>query len=229
MMRKFGNILWGLVFIAIGTILALNALEITHINLFFDGWWTLFIIIPCFIGLFREREKTGNLIGLLIGTVLLLCCQDILDYEMIWKLIIPAVLVIIGVSLIFKDTIGGKINKEIRKLNSTKRSDTEYCATFSGQNVNFDNQEFNGADLTAVFGGVKCDLRRAIINSDQVINCSSTFGGIEIFVPNNVNVKIKSTPIFGGVSDKAVHENNKEGVPTIYINATSVFGGVEIK
>ena len=71
-MKKIGNILWGIVFIALGIIIALNTLGVAKINVFFDGWWTLFIIIPCFIGLFKEREKTGNIIGLLIGIVLLL-------------------------------------------------------------------------------------------------------------------------------------------------------------
>lgn len=227
-MKKFGNILWGLVFIAIGTIWGLNALGITQINLFFAGWWTLIIIIPCFIGLFRESDKIGNLVGLLIGIALLLCCQGILDFSMMWKLLIPAILIAVGVCFIFKDVVGGKINKEIKKLNANKKGDTEYCATFSGQNINYDNQEFNGADLTSVFGGVKCDLRNAIINSDQVINASATFGGIDILVPSNVQVKVKSTPIFGGVSDKTAHTASTEA-PTIYVNATCVFGGVEIK
>ncbi len=200
----------------------------TNINIFFDGWWTLFIIVPCFIGLFKEDEKTGNIIGLLIGIVLLLCCQNILDFNMIWKLIFPAVLVIIGISLLFKDTFHSKIKKEIKKLNEKQKGENEYCATFAGQNANFDNQEFNGADLTAVFGGVKCDLRKALINGDKVINCSAIFGGIDIYVPTNVEIKVKSTPIFGGVSDKSSH-SNKENAPVIYINATCVFGGVDIK
>ncbi len=146
---------------------------------------------------------------------------------MIWKLAFPAILVIIGISFIFKDAIGTKINQEIKKLNKNQKDVNEYCATFSGQNVRFDNEEFKGADLTAVFGGVKCDLRGAIINEDCVINCSSIFGGTEIYVPDNVEIKVKSTPIFGGVSDKSRH--NKENAHTIYINATCVFGGVEIK
>ena len=49
-MRKFGNVLWGLVFIAIGIIIGLNSMGVTRINIFFSGWWTLFIIVPCFIG-----------------------------------------------------------------------------------------------------------------------------------------------------------------------------------
>ena len=227
-MKKFGNILWGIVLIIIGLIIGGNALGIVNINIFFDGWWTLFIIIPCFIGLFKDDEKTGNLIGLLIGTALLLGCQNILDFDLIWKLAFPTILVIIGLSIIFKDAVGGKVSSEIKKLNEKRNGENAYCATFAGQDVKFDGEKFTGADLTAVFGEVKCDLRNAIIESDVVINASSTFGGIEIYVPSNVKIKIKSMPIFGGVENKAntkVDENSH----TIYINSTAIFGGVEIK
>ena len=53
-MNKISNLLWGFVFIIVRVIFGLNALEITDINIFFDGWWTLFIIVPCFIGLFKD-------------------------------------------------------------------------------------------------------------------------------------------------------------------------------
>lgn len=227
-MKKFRNMLWGIVLIVVGLIIGGNAVGITNINIFFNGWWTLFIIIPCFINLFKENEKTGNIIGLLIGIALLLVCQDILEFDLVWKLLFPAILVAIGISLIFKDTIGGKVNKEIKKLNENKIGENEYCATFSGQDVKFDGEEFKGVDLTAVFGGVKCDLRKAIINTDTVINTSSIFGGIDIYVPENVKVKVKSSSIFGGVSDNKIH-SEKEDANIIYINATCLFGGVEIK
>ena len=226
-MKKFENILWGIAFIVVGLILAGNAIGITNIDIFFDGWWTLFIIVPCFIGLFNDSDKTGNVIGLVIGGTLLLACQGLLNFEMVWKLVVPVALVIIGVSIIFKDSIHGKINSEISKINKSQKDIPSYCATFSEQNANFENEEFKGADLTAVFGGVKYDLRQAIINSDTVIKAESIFGGVEIYVPSNVKVKIKSTPIFGGVTDKSVH--NQESEHTIYINSTCIFGGVDIK
>ena len=51
-MRKISKILWGIAFIFAGVIFALNAFGITDIEIFFDGWWTLFIIIPCLVGIF---------------------------------------------------------------------------------------------------------------------------------------------------------------------------------
>ena len=102
-MKKVSNILWGIVLIVIGVISGLNALEITDINIFFKGWWTLFIIVPCFIGIFNDESKTGNLIGLVIGVVLLLGSRDIISFEIIGKLIVPIVLIGIGLSIIFKD------------------------------------------------------------------------------------------------------------------------------
>ena len=230
-MNNFKTILWGIVLVIIGVIIGLNTLDITNIDIFFEGWWTLFIIIPSFVGLFTSKDKTGNIIGLLIGVILLLGVRDIIDFNLVWKLLLPILIVIIGLSLIFKDTVNSKLNKEIKKLNdkdNKKNNNNEYCSTFSGQKIDFDNEEFKGANLTAVFGGITLDLREAKIKEDVVINTSSIFGGIDIYVPNNVKVKVKSTSIFGGVDNKKVKNNNDKDY-VIYINANCLFGGVDIK
>lgn len=224
-MKKFTSLLWGLILIIVGVILGCNATGLTNIDIFFDGWWTLFIIVPCFIGLFNDNDKTGSIIGILIGIFLLLCCQNILSFELFWKLLIPAILVTIGLSIIFKDVFNKKISEEIGKLNNNKKG--SYCSTFSSQKINIDD-EFTGTDLTAVFGEVTIDLRNAKINEDVVINTSSIFGGIDLFIPEDINVKVKSTSIFGGVDDKRKNRNN-DSKYTIYINSTCLFGGVDIK
>ena len=225
-MNKIGNLLWGLVFIIVGVIFGLNALNITNINIFFDGWWTLFIIVPCFIGLFKDEDKSGNLIGLIIGLCLLLGCVDIVEFTLIWKLMVPVILVMIGLSFIFKDILNSKIKKEIKKLNKTETK--EYCSCFSGQTIDFNGEKFMGCSISAIFGGVKCDLKNAIIKDDVVINANSIFGGITIYVPEDVNIKISSTAVFGGVSDERKNKT-KDAKYTIYINATTMFGGIEIK
>lgn len=227
-MKKLSKILWGIALITIGGIFALNAFGITNIELFFEGWWTLFIIVPCFIGIFSEREKIGNIIGLLIGIFLLLCCQNVMDFDMLWKIAVPAIIVIIGLKLIFGAVFGDKAIKMLEESRQNGNSVKTGCATFSGHNLNFDGEEFSGAELTAVFGGVKCDLRNAVIEKDFAVTTTSIFGGIDIYVPDNVNVKINSNSIFGGVSEKN-HRPTVQGAVTLYINATCMFGGVEIK
>ena len=225
-MKKASSIIWGLVLVAAGVIFALNAFNITDIDVFFDGWWTLFIIIPCGIGLFTEREKTGNIIGIVIGGFLLLCCQDVLNFSMLWKLLIPAIIVVIGVKLVLTGFLGNKANEIMKKMKSEGKEPKAGYATFSGCNLNFDGEIFEGVELSAIFGGVKCDLRGAIIEKDCAIQVSAIFGGIDILVPDNVNVKVNSNSIFGGVSNKTKASAN---APTIYISGTCMFGGVEIK
>ncbi len=225
-MKKVSEILWGLLFLIVGVILATNALEITNINIFFKGWWTLFIIVPCFIGLFSSKNKTGSIIGLVIGVALLLCSRGILSYEIIRKLTLPTVFIIIGVCIIFGSSINRKVNAKIKELNKTGMN--EYYATFGEQKVDYTNQKMEGASLSAIFGGVTFDFSNSIINQDAVINASAIFGGITIIAPKNVNIVVKSTPIFGGVSDKTV-KNVGDNIITVYVNAVCMFGGVDIK
>lgn len=222
-MNNLSKILWGIFLIVIGIIVGVNSLGIAKINIFFDGWWTLFIIVPCLIGIFTERSKTGNIIGLIIGITLLLAAQNIISFELIAKLIIPFILVAIGISLIFNDVLKSKVNSKIKEIN--KNDLDNIVATFAEQKITPDT--FDGANLDAVFGSVVLDLRKATIPSELVIKASSIFGGIDIIVPNDVNIVLKSTPIFGGVDNKII--NSKDNKKTIYIDAFCMFGGVDIK
>lgn len=227
-MKKLSSILWGVALIIVGVIFAFNTLEIgPHINVFFDGWWTLFIIVPCLIGIFSSHEKTGNIVGLIIGVILLLCCQGFIDFDILWKLIVPIIIIFIGVKLIVNGVYGNK-TAAVMKAHKDNGNVKTTCATFSGQNLIFDNEVFNGAELTAVFGGIKCDISNAYIEKDCVINTTSIFGGIDVIAPDYVNIKVNSNSIFGGVSNKK-HTNTKTNTVTVYINSTCLFGGVDIK
>ena len=224
---KKENILWGLGFIIVGILVLVNALGILEINVFFKGWWTLFIIVPCFVNIFKDNDKTASIIGTVFGILLLLAVRDVINFDLLWKILLPLVLIIIGLSLIFKDKVSDKVKDEIKKLN--KNSKDEYTATFSGQDLNFDDEEFKGCELNAIFGGIKCDIKNAKVKDDVVINASSIFGGITLYVPKDVNVKVVSNSIFGGVSGNYNKNKNDKKGKTIYVNATCLFGGVEIK
>lgn len=224
-MKDKGNLIWGILLIAIGIIIGLNSLGIADINLFFDGWWTLFIIVPNLIDMVKEPTKTENYIWLGVGIVLLLCAQRILNIQIVGKLIFPFILVGIGLSLLLKDKVGKKTKEKIKTLNEDGLE--EYYATFSGQEINPKGDEFKGANLNAIFGGIDLNLTETQMQKDILINVTSVFGGVDIIVPTNVNVKVQSTSIFGGVNNKV--KKYTENFPTIYVKAFCLFGGADIK
>jgi len=251
MRSRISNVLWGLFFILIGIGFAGNAFNLWNFTLFFAGWWTMFIIIPCVISIIQNGFNTGNSVGLAIGLMLFLTRQGILNADLLGKLIVPVILIIIGLSILFANVFRTKIPEHLYK-NREKKNDgfqdgnydghahadysyttggyetAGYTATFSAQNINMDNQVFNGTNLNAIFGSVCLRLENAIINEDVVIDCNATFGGIEIHLPDYVKVKIRSTPLFGGVSNRT-RTCTADNAPTVYINATCMFGGVEIR
>lgn len=215
---KKSNLIWGSILIILGVIFGLNALNITHISIFFKGWWTLFIIIPSLIGLLDDKDKKGSLIGLAIGIIFLLAARDIIDFTVIGHLIVPALLVIIGLFLIFKkEDKDFVINKEYEK-------DKEIEVTFSDQTITVD-EEFSSRKASAVFGKLTLDLTKAKIKKDTNIKLEAVFGSVNLILPEGLDVKIKSTPIFGSISNNY----NNTGSKTIYIEADAVFGGVTIK
>ena len=223
-MDRINRILWGLVFIVLGVIIALNVFNIIDFNIFFRGWWLVFIIVPCFIGLFdnTNESKVGNIIGLVIGLLLLLMCNNLIRFDIIIKLFIPAIFVIIGLYLMLGSSINSKVKEKIKSTN--KDNLESIVATFAEKNEK--PNKFNGAKVDAIFGSVYLDLSESSIKNESVIVATGIFGSVNIKVPEDVEVKIKSTPIFGGVSNKSKGKNEKK---IIYIEAYAVFGSVDIK
>lgn len=217
-MKRGKSIIWGVILIILGIILGGNALELFNIDVFFDGWWTLFIIVPSLFSLVTDDNKISSLVFLVIGVLLLLSCNEIIDFELVWKLILPMIIIGIGLSLIFK-TDSFKKAPEVSGGDST--------AAFSGQDIKVDD-EFTGKNLNAIFGGIKLDLRNAKIKDDTTINVCSVFGGVDIYVPDDVEIKVKSTSVFGGVDNNKKNSGDKKK-HIIYVNATCIFGGVDIK
>ncbi len=109
-MKKVSSGLWGLVLVLLGVALGVNALGIVDIN-FFSGWWTLFIIVPCLIGLIGNDDKGADAIGLVIGVCLLLACQNMISFRMLWKLLPPAILVMIDFQLCLKTCGQGRLRR----------------------------------------------------------------------------------------------------------------------
>lgn len=225
-MKNLRRIIWGIIFVAAAVVIALNSFGIINFDIFFDGWWTLFIIVPSFAGLIENKNKMSSLSGLGIGILLLLCAQDILDWDIIWKIALPIIIGVIGIKMIVSSFRKEKTSRIVNNIKTEGRDMQSGFAVFSGTELNFDDVVFDGAELTAVFGGVECDLTKAIIDRDCVIKVTCAFGGIDIRVPDNVKVVNNVACIFGGVD---VDKSNNNAPYTLYIEGVCTFGGVDIE
>lgn len=224
MRKKMSNTIWGLIFIILGLGIAGRALFGWNFNIFFDGFWTLFIIIPCLLGIIEKGWSVGRTIGLFVGVSFFLMCQDFLPAGFFGKLLIPVILVIIGCSILFKGSFNGSKRVHVHMGSGLN----DYVGIFNGQKVRYPVEKFDGCTANAVFGGVDIDLRDAIIDEDVVIEATAIFGGIDINVPQHVRVKVSSVPLFGSVRNKTT-EPAELSAPTVFVNATCMFGGVDIK
>ena len=114
-MKQAKSIIWGVAIIALGIIFGGNAMGWFNLNIFFDGWWTLFIIIPSIVSLVTEKEKLSSLGFLAVGVILLLAARNVFSYDVAWKVILATVLIMVGLGIIIKATVHNKNDKEVAK------------------------------------------------------------------------------------------------------------------
>lgn len=219
MKKRYSEIIWGIVFIALGLVLLGKFLGLYDFNIFFDGWWTLFIIIPSLIDLIFENHKSTSLTFLILGILLLVASRDYMSYKNIFKIFICLVFIICGLKMVFKSHSKPKIkqNKDI----------PIYTGIFGGIEEKYSKNKFNGCKIISVFGGSTVDLRDALIEKDCIVEVFSIFGGSDLIVPDNVNVVVSGVALFGGCDNKKGNQKNNE--ITIYVEQVSIFGGLDIK
>lgn len=100
MKRNIAPLLFGIVFILAGVAYLGSTIFGWNIDIFFDGWWTLFIIIPTFISILSNGPHVGSVVGFFIGIIFLLSAQDIIQSRYVGYIVVSAAIVAIGVSLI---------------------------------------------------------------------------------------------------------------------------------
>jgi predicted membrane protein len=215
----------GIALIIVGVLFLLDKFTALNFGGILSEWWPAIFIIIGLIKL-QGQDRGAGLIFILIGALLLLTIHDIVEWNSIWRLW-PLILIFIGLSMIFK----GRRSKW--KLTNESTTGDEYIhsnAVFGGSERTVTSQNFKGGEAMALFGGVELDMRQAKISADGCkIHATALFGGIEIIVPDDWNVIITGTPIFGGIDSKSRRKSDASSGKDVYIHCTVAFGGVEIK
>lgn len=206
--------------IVLGVTLLLASLNITGVQELLGKFWPIFLIALGAVQL-TERQK-GNwwpFLVMAIGAALLLKTAGWLDFN-VWTVVWPSVVILIGLSLVF----GGRRGSSNHSTNDNE----EVTAFLGGVSAANASDNYGGARLTAIMGGVELDISKATIKKEAQLDVSVIMGGIELRVPDNVIVKSRATTILGGVEDKTRPQAAKNA-PTLYLDGVIVMGGVEVK
>ena len=119
-----------------------------------------------------------------------------------------------------------------KKSDDPEADEVDELGFFGGGERVSTSQEFRGGKLTAIFGGTVLNLLNAkLAQGTNVLDVFVLFGGTEIKVPADMNVKVKVTAIFGGFGDerKQIVEDDENDGSELIIKGLVLFGGGELK
>jgi hypothetical protein len=82
----------------------------------------------------------------------------------------------------------------------------------------------------AFMGGVDIDLREATIEEDElVITAVAVMGGIDVLVPEGVEVDLGGFALMGGNDHVPGSAPVRPGTPVVRVRAFSLMGGIDVK
>lgn len=181
-------------------------------------WPLVIVCLGIYMIISNYKNLTTGLFVLVTGILLQLSALDVLPFS-IWNLW-PLFIIFAGVSVL--------IGKKDRMTSSVEHGYINSNAVFWGDE-RIVKGEFKGASLNATFGGIKLDLRDAVIVDKVVIDMNVVFGGVELLLPDDVKVINNGDGIFGGFSEKNRRVNNDANTKIIEIKGSAIFGGVDVK
>ncbi|MEU4801967.1 DUF1707 domain-containing protein [Actinosynnema sp. NPDC023587] len=84
--------------------------------------------------------------------------------------------------------------------------------------------------VVAIMGGVVLDLSKARFESaETVINIFAFWGGVEIFVPEDVTVRVDGAGIMGAFDDTTHKTPTVPGGPVVRITGVAIMAGVDVR
>ncbi|HXG92301.1 MAG TPA: LiaF domain-containing protein [Blastocatellia bacterium] len=134
-------------------------------------------------------------------------------------------------------------NPELSRSRASKQGVGTSVGVFNSITVTNEGRDLDGHNAGSVFGHVTIDLTATELPPGETrINLFSIFGGADVYVPDDVGIRITGVTIFGGVRVRSRGLGNglfsindyttpgyAQATRRLHIDATTVFGGIKIK
>lgn len=239
--RNIVNIIIALLIIAIGVILIGNAIGVWDINVFFKGWWAAALMLMFLIFVINDSPNIFNVGGLVAFGIILLDKVGVIPENInVWLIILAAVLIVIGLRLIFPqrakklNLMTGKFEDKTVSAESSASSSSaddgvsaNISVTFGSESCSYTGRNYAGGSFTASFGELSVDLRGASISEAYNTQLSASFGKLTVYVDSSVKIDLKKSAVFGAVSDYTAQPAVPSAV--LHMEANSAFGEIVIR
>lgn len=210
----------GILFLLLGGALLLQNTNVIDIADVSKQYWPLLIVLAGLMVLLNNAKSwLFALFLIVLGGLYQLRELDIVSFEP-WPVIVSLFFIAVGLSFIFRQSY---INK-----NLTKDQRDDVTAIMGGADTTNASQDFKAAKLTAIMGGAKIDLRKAVIKDEAVIEVFAFWGGVEILVPKDVVIRNRLNNIMAGTDDRTEQESKKDA-PVIVLTGDVIMAGVDIR
>jgi predicted membrane protein len=220
----------GGIFILIGLAFLLDHLGIISIDKLWR-FWPLLLVLTGVINFVSQRRTWGALL-MFAGVLLQLNELGITHFG--WAALWPMTLIAFGLFVMWGSMQWSSKPSTSKSAGGDPRTTLNEAVVFGGLERRMTSPDFQGGDITAIFGGVELDLTEAQMQADEAtLAITAIFGGVEIRVPPTWQVAFRGAPIFGGVEDKTrtsrVVDPASPNLKTLIITGAVIFGGLEIK
>lgn len=210
---------FGVVILAVGVVLLLDNLDVLDAGDVIGRWWPAPLVLGGLMGIAANPRHWVPPAILTAGAgAVLLKTTGVVDSL---GAIVPILLILLGVFIIAGRGFGTAREETGDSINSFNM--------FSGSELASHSSAFSGGRIGAVFGGAEIDLRDAVPVADASLDVFVAFGGVELRVPEGWRVDIFGFPLFGGFENATSKDRLAENAPRLRIDATVLFGGLEVK
>ncbi|MCC7317331.1 MAG: hypothetical protein IT219_02295 [Bacteroidales bacterium] len=229
----------GLLLIIAGGLLLLDSLGMISFDLrhYLISWKTLLIFIGIISLSSRDKQGTGYI---LIGLGVIFWIPELFDYRVRLSTIFwPSILIGIGLLVLTRRGRSTSIEGTEKTFNAFRGGEkateishdfVEDTAIFGGGNSKFTSTNFRGGRITAIFGGSDLNMLDATPSPEGcVIDELVIFGGSNLIIPDDWQVKSEVVSIFGGFSDKRLMPMKVNSEKMVIIKGVVLFGGIELK
>ncbi|MFZ2054055.1 MAG: DUF5668 domain-containing protein [Candidatus Aminicenantales bacterium] len=222
-----GRIFWGLILILLGVLFLFDRMGRLDFGDLISRWWPLILIAAGLWHLIANqfRDIIGGLFLIVIGAMFQLAKLEILGRSA-WHYIWPALIIILGLWV-----LAGAFRRQAGPKIPTSKEDTlDAFAVFSGLERRIESQNFRGGKATALLGGIDLDFTQVRLAEGKAsIELTAILGGIDVRVPRHIRVELDGSPVLGAIEDKHLYTPGSGGDQILYIRATAILGGIEIK